>query len=585
MVMDKPQAQIAEWVVIVIRWLCLIGLTLSMAAGGALSVSIVVVVLVAALWNTALSLLAAFGRRLPFHRAISVMGDVIVASALFYLDGAITGSIGWAGLLPILSAAQYYALPGGLALTLVSLLLQGLLSLPVAGTLSVGAYLASLLPLYLLVATLIGLLARPAQTRLASLDRSKVDSSQAVNADEYERRRAIYKLFSTLSSSLNYQWVLETALDLTAEALGGIDGQQNRMVSAVFLFATSESGGTELRVGSARRFTPADMRIALTGTDGLLGEAIDNGAPRLCREVASDPELGRIIALRACQPAYCIPLRNGLDTYGALLFAHPRSEYFTQECREILDIIGNQAMIAIQNARLYRDLEQEKERMIEIQEEARNKLARDLHDGPTQSIAAIAMRVNFARRLVERDPKAAGDELYKIEELARRTTKEIRHMLFTLRPLVLESQGLVPALESMAEKMHETYNQEVLIIADPDIVSQLELAKQGVIFYIAEEAVNNARKHASAEHVLVRLKPAGDEIALLEIEDDGVGFELERVGANYENRGSLGMVNMRERTELVNGLLRIESTPGSGTRIAVLIPLSERAVERVRRGQ
>ena len=133
--------------------------------------------------------------------------------------------------------------------------------------------------------------------------------------------------------------------------------------------------------------------------------------------------------------------------------------------------------------------------------------------------------------------------------------------------------------------MHETYNQEVLIIADPDIVSQLELAKQGVIFYIAEEAVNNARKHASVEHVLVRLKPAGDEIALLEIEDDGVGFELERVGANYENRGSLGMVNMRERTELVNGLLRIESTPGSGTRIAVLIPLSERAIERVRRGQ
>jgi signal transduction histidine kinase len=81
--------------------------------------------------------------------------------------------------------------------------------------------------------------------------------------------------------------------------------------------------------------------------------------------------------------------------------------------------------------------------MMDIQEEARKKIARDLHDGPTQSIAAIAMRVNFARRLMERDFKAASEELYKIEELARRTTKEIRHMLFTLRPLVLESQGLV----------------------------------------------------------------------------------------------------------------------------------------------
>jgi signal transduction histidine kinase len=466
----------------------------------------------------------------------------------------------------------------------LSLLLQGLLSLPFAGGLSVGAYLLSLLPMYVLIAVLFGLLAAPARARLARFEQSR-GSRQPAASDEIERRRAIYKLFSTLSSSLNYQWVLETALDLTAEALGDRNGKPNRMVSAVFLFNTNDSGGTDLRVGSARRFTPADLRIALDGATGLLGETIDSGQPHLSNEIAADPELSRIIALRACKSAYCIPLRAGLDTHGVLLFAHPQSGYFTQERRDVLDIIGNQAMIAIQNARLYRDLEQEKERMMEIQEEARNKLARDLHDGPTQSIAAIAMRVNFARRLIDRDPKAAGDELYKVEDLARRTTKEIRHMLFTLRPLVLESQGLVPALESMADKMKEIYNQEVLIDADADIVKQLELTRQGVVFYIAEEAVNNARKHANAQHIWVRLKPAEEEIALLVIEDDGVGFDLDRVGANYENRGSLGMVNMRERTELVNGLLQIDSKPGSGTHVSVFIPLSERAIERVRRGQ
>jgi signal transduction histidine kinase len=76
----------------------------------------------------------------------------------------------------------------------------------------------------------------------------------------------------------------------------------------------------------------------------------------------------------------------------------------------------------------------------------------------------------------------------------------------------------------MAEKMKETYNQEVIIDADADIVNQLEMTKQGVVFYIAEEAVNNARKHASAEHVWVRIKPAGEDIALLEIEDNGAGL-------------------------------------------------------------
>jgi len=110
------------------------------------------------------------------------------------------------------------------------------------------------------------------------------------------------------------------------------------------------------------------------------------------------------------------------------------------------------------------------------------------------------------------------------------------------------------------------------------------MGKQGVIFYITEEAVNNARKHAQATHIWVRLKPAGDELALLEIEDDGVGFDSGAVEANYDSRGSLGMVNMRERTELVNGVLQLESTPGKGTCIRILIPLSEEAADRVRRG-
>jgi signal transduction histidine kinase len=156
-------------------------------------------------------------------------------------------------------------------------------------------------------------------------------------------------------------------------------------------------------------------------------------------------------------------------------------------------------------------------------------------------------------------------------------------MLFILRPLVLESQGLVAALQSMAEKLKETYNQNVVIEADADIVSQIENGKQGVIFYIAEEAVNNARKHAQATHVWVRLKEASQDIAMLEIEDDGMGFDPESVNSTYDRRGSLGMLNMRERTELVNGYLQLDSSEGHGTRIRVIIPLTEDAADRIRR--
>ncbi|HJX40949.1 MAG TPA: sensor histidine kinase, partial [Anaerolineales bacterium] len=210
----------------------------------------------------------------------------------------------------------------------------------------------------------------------------------------------------------------------------------------------------------------------------------------------------------------------------------------------------------------------------------RNKLARDLHDGPAQSIGAIAMRVNFARRLVTREPKSASDELYKIEELARRTSKEIRQMLFTLRPLILESEGLSAALQDLANKVQENHHQQVLVEADPKVEEQMEVGKQGVVFFIVEEAVNNARKHAKAEHIRIRLRKRG-EMALLEIQDDGVGFDVQSVEEDYQRRGSLGMINLQERAEMVNGVLRIDSTPGRGTNVTVSIPLSVEAAERM----
>ena len=264
-----------------------------------------------------------------------------------------------------------------------------------------------------------------------------------------------------------------------------------------------------------------------------------------------------------------------------MLFAHPDPNYFTRERREMLDIIGRQAVIAVQNAGLYQDLVEEKERMVDVQEETRKKLARDLHDGPTQSVAAMAMRINLVRRMMQKNPKDAMDELQKIEELAHRTTKEIRHMLFTLRPLILESQGLNAALQAMAEKMRETFTQNVIVNVDESVLENMEMGKQGVIFYIIEEAVNNARKHASAAHIWVRLRPFEAGIALLEIEDDGIGFDVGAVHKSYDKRGSLGMVNLRERTDLVTGLLNIDSAPGKGTRIQVYIPLSEEAADRL----
>ncbi len=396
------------------------------------------------------------------------------------------------------------------------------------------------------------------------------------------RIREIYQLLTNLTATLNYQRVLELALDTGIQAVSPPGEPDSQIAGAVLLFSQTDEGVSDLYVAAARRFTPPDLQQTFPAAKGLLREVVDEGGPMLASNPAQDPELGRIFGLHSCTSVYCIPLRQGIDTYGVILFAHPQEKFFNSSNREVLNLIAHQAVISIQNARLYQELEQEKERMLEIQEEARKKLARDLHDGPTQTIAAIAMRANYARRLMERNPNAVLQELTNMEDMARRTSQEIRHMLFTLRPLVLETQGLVAALEAMAEKMRDTYEQNVLLDISPQVVELLEMDQQGVIFYIVEEAVNNARKHAEAEHIWVRLRPIQDDLALLEIRDDGVGFDFKAVTASYEHRGSLGMVNLRERSELINGILHIDSAPGKGTRVQVAIPLTEEAVDRLR---
>ena len=107
------------------------------------------------------------------------------------------------------------------------------------------------------------------------------------------------------------------------------------------------------------------------------------------------------------------------------------------------------------------------------------------------------------------------------------------------------------------------------------------MGKQSVIFYLVEEAVNNARKHARAPHIWVNLRPFESEIAMLEIRDDGAGFDVATVNRSYDQRGSLGMVNLRERTELINGVLNLQSAIGKGTRVQVYIPLTEEAADRL----
>jgi len=574
---DAPY--ITDWFAVSIRWLFLLGLVVSLSLWGNLLSWPNLLLVILAGWNIVQTLFTGLNRRLGFHREISISVDIVIASAYFILSGGYTNPAFWIIFLPLITAALYFEWIGALISAVLMTVIQ--VAVAVYQTFSPLSlvYLGSLSLFTFMVAGVFGYISvRLVKTiRRTRLDQQEIQQKKL--GMENERLRAIYSLTSTLLTTLNYQRVLESVLDLSLSALNteAEATADDRLVCAVLLFSKNES----LEVGSGRRLTTADMRVVLHGRAGAVAQAIEQDKPVLLQDISNDPELTRFIAFRRCSEIYCFPLRSGFSAYGVLLFGHPQPGFFTRDRRDILDILGGQAVIAIQNARLYQDIVDERERMVDAQEEARKKLARDLHDGPTQSVSAIAMRVNMAQRIMEKDPKAAGEELVRIEELARRTTKEIRHMLFTLRPLVLESQGLVAALQSMADKIQETYSQNVIISVEENVLQNFEVGKQGVVFFIVEEAVTNARKHAHAEHIWVNLRTFEKEMALLEVRDDGVGFDIAAVNRSYDQRGSLGMVNLRERTELVNGVLNLQSAVGKGTRVQVYIPLSEEAADRL----
>jgi signal transduction histidine kinase len=567
----------ADWFSISLRWLALFGLAITIGRSGELYTPYNLVLGGLLVWNLMLSILIGFNRSFTWLGWVNVGIDVAVAAAVFILQGGMSGPVFWIVLIPLFSAALYFGMRGALITAgLLSLAQIGYTLLP-SGEFKPLLFTAGMVLVTVCLAALYGFLS---DRGIHRMDQNRKKGDLERSGVEKERLRAVYNLTSTLMTTLNYQRVIDSALDVSLAALNpDPDAPDDRLVCAVLLFSKQDV----LEVGSARRFTPADMRAVLAGREGIIAQSIEEDKPILSNAVKDDPELSRLVALLACGQVYCFPLRSGFNAYGVLLYGHPDPDYFTEGHRELLDILGRQALIAIQNARLYQDLVDERDRMVEVQEEARHKLARDLHDGPTQSVAAMAMRVNIVRRMLDKDPRAAGEELERIEELARRTSKEIRHMLFTLRPLVLESQGLVAALQAIADKTKETYSQDIAIQVDENALKEMEIGKQSVIFFIVEEAVNNARKHAQAAHIGVTLRALGQGIALLEILDDGVGFDVEAVNRGYDKRGSLGMINLRERTELVNGVLNIQSAPGKGTRVQVYIPLNEEAADRLHR--
>ncbi len=255
------------------------------------------------------------------------------------------------------------------------------------------------------------------------------------------------------------------------------------------------------------------------------------------------------------EPGALLPLRVRGQATGVLVIVGPRGGEFSQEHQALFESIADQLGVAIENARLYA----EAERVAAVRE--RNRLARDLHDAVTQTLFSASIIAEVLPRLWDRDPEEGRRRLEELRQLTRGALAEMRTLLLELRPAALTEAEI----GELFRHLTEAFTGRTRIPLELDITGTRPLpAEVKVALYrIAQEALNNAAKHAAAGRVWLKLACQPHRVRLV-IRDDGRGFDPRHVPAE-----SLGLGIMRERAEAIGARLSIESQPGQGTRVIV----------------
>jgi len=382
-----------------------------------------------------------------------------------------------------------------------------------------------------------------------------VENARLFEAERRRRREA--SLLAEMAKLISSSFDLDQILQLTAEYAVDI-----LSVDCCSIFLCDQAPGT-LRLRSTVPAGVEGETGAVAGTEFVPGEKVrqvvlEKLQPLSIEDVPS--ELPFSLSYRLdLQSALLVPIEIGGRTLGAILLAmqHPRQHRFTSDEKEQAMIVANQAAMAIENARLYEQAQQ----LAVVKE--RNRLARDLHDSVTQALYGVTLYAEAAaRQLSSGKVNMAADHLREIRRTAQESLGEMRLLIFELRSPMLKREGLVAALQARLEAVEGRVGLETEFKTNGE--SQLSAQVEEGLYRVAQEALNNALKHAHANRVAVCLHQ-DKKTVILEIADDGIGFDP--IAA--QKRGRFGLRGMKERATRLGGKLTVQSRPGKGTKVRV----------------
>jgi signal transduction histidine kinase len=417
-------------------------------------------------------------------------------------------------------------------------------------------FLAAVLP-----ALVVAVMFRPAQTRVQTL----VD--RTFFRHEYEVRQTLTGFSRGLSTLRDQDEVTRLVLDTVTQTLGAeqatfwvLDAEHKAYRAAAQTQTSAVSQTLE-----ALSELPAESEVPFW----LFTER----RPLMLAPSETSPQADQLRQLGA---VLAVPLIAEQRLLGFLTLGTKRSGLlYTDDDLDLLASLAQSATLALENARLHEErlfiLRQQLAQVTAAQEEERQRIARELHDGVGPALASLNLRLRTAGKL-QPNP-AAAQELKELAELTQANIQDIRRLIYDLRPAVLDELGLVAALKEYVGRYQQEQGLSVTL-ALPEGKERLPAPLETTLFRVIQEALTNAARHAKAKHVDVALDWDAAQVTL-RIADDGQGFDLREAATQAKGGQHLGLWSMRERIEQFGGRLQIDSQPGTGTTIQATVPLVE----------
>ena len=389
-----------------------------------------------------------------------------------------------------------------------------------------------------------------------------------------EKDKAIGKISAAISGLRDLDAILKIGLENTISILNGEMGG--------IMLLDDATGTLSYRVThNLSEQYAEEVRMKLG--EGISGIVAQSGKPRLIQDLVLEPDAAAhsgAVSAEGLRGMVSVPLRAKGKILGVMNIASRTPHRFADRDALILESIGNQLGIAIEQANLYDQLKKSREKYRKLaqqallaQEEGRRKLARELNDKTSPILSKLEQDL---QKLVEMAEAAKTDpevskRLNKARDLSSKLVCEINQMLDHLRPTFSDTLGLIPAIQHYAETNLTPSAIKVSFEFDTSLSTFTPQIGTG-LFRVIQGTISNIVQHSKAKKVKISLHREDDEL-VLQVIDDGVGFATSKITHIEESGRGAGLFSMKERIRLLGGQWHIESHPGKGTKVNVRVPL------------